>query len=52
MEFVEALNQYQHMQGVTSGNGHMFWSFTDTLIKTTMNSIVKCQVYGGGGHLG
>ncbi len=52
MEFVEVLNQYQHMQGFSSGNGYMYWSFTDTLVKTTLEGIVKCQVYVGGGHLG
>lgn len=52
MEFIEVVNQYQHMQGFSSGNGHMYWSFTDSLIKTTMTGIVKWQVHVGGGHLG
>lgn len=40
------------MQGFTSGNGHMYWSFTDTLVKTTMKGIVRRQVEVFGGHLG
>ncbi|MBO5785747.1 MAG: hypothetical protein J6R45_00335 [Clostridia bacterium] len=52
MEFIEVLNQYQHMQGFSNGNGYMYWSFTDTVVKTTMNGIVKCQVQIHGGHLG
>ena len=52
MEFVEALNQHAHMQGFSSGNGHMFWSFTNSLIKTTLDSVVRCQVQLRGGHLG
>ena len=52
MEYVEVLNQYQHMQGFSNGEGYMYWSFTDSLVKTTMNGIVKCQTMIRGGHLG
>ncbi len=30
----------------------MYWSFTDSLVKTTLNGTVKCQVEIHGGHLG
>ena len=52
MEHVEVVNQNQHMQGFSSGNGFMYFSFTDSLVKTTMNGTVKCQVEVRGGHLG
>ncbi len=52
MEFIEVVNQNQHMQGFTSGNGFMYWSFTDSLVKTTLNGTVKCQLEIHGGHLG
>ena len=52
MEFVEVVNQNQHLQGFTKGNGFMYWSFTDSLVKTTLNNTVKCQVQIFGGHLG
>lgn len=52
MNYVEVVNQNQHMQGFSSGNGFMYWSFTDSLVKTTLNGTVKCQVQIHGGHLG
>lgn len=52
MNYVEVVNQNQHMQGFSNGNGFMYWSFTDSLVKTTMNGTVKCQVQIHGGHLG
>ena len=52
MEFLEVHNQRYHMQGFTSGNGYMYWSFTDTLVKTTLDGIMRCQVEIHGGHLG
>ncbi len=52
MEFLEVYNQRYHVQGFTSGNGYMYWSFTDTLVKTTMDGIVRRQTEVFGGHLG
>ncbi len=52
MEFLEVYNQRYHMQGFTSGNGYMYWSFTDTLVKTTMDGIVRRQTEVFGGHMG
>lgn len=52
MDYVEVLNQNQHMQGFSNGNGFMYWSFTDSLVKTTLGGTVKCQVEIHGGHLG
>lgn len=52
MNYVEVVNQNQHLQGFSGGNGFMYWSFTDSLVKTTMNGTMKCQVQIHGGHLG
>ncbi|MBQ3230035.1 MAG: hypothetical protein IJB49_03355 [Clostridia bacterium] len=52
MEYLEVLHQNCHMQGFSSGNGFMYWSFTDSLVKTTLSGTVKCQVEIHGGHLG
>ena len=55
MEFIEVVNQNQHMQGFTSDAEHkyMFWSFTDSVVKTNMNGTVICQVHCHDyGHLG
>lgn len=52
MEHIRVVNQNYHMQGFTKGNGFMYWSFTDSLVKTTLSGTVKCQVEIHGGHLG
>lgn len=55
MEHIEVVNQNQHMQGFTSDAEHkfMFWSFTDSVVKTNMNGTVICQVHcDDHGHLG
>ena len=52
MEYVEVVNQNLHMQGFSKGEGFMYWSFTDSIVKTTMNGTVKCQAEIHGGHLG
>ncbi len=52
MEKIEVVHQYAHMQGFTSGNDHMYWSFTTGLTKTTITGIMKAQVEVHGGHLG
>lgn len=52
MEYIEVLKQNYHMQGFTSGGGFMYWSFTDSLVKTAMAGTMKCQVEIHGGHLG
>ena len=55
MEHIEVVNQNQHMQGFTSDAEHkfMFWSFTDSVVKTNMNGTVICQVHCDDyGHLG
>lgn len=52
MEYIEVVNQNQHLQGFSNGNGFMYWSFTDSLVKTTLNGTVKCQIEIHGGHLG
>lgn len=52
MEYLEVVNQNLHMQGFSKGDGFMYWSFTDSIVKTTMNGTVKCQAEIHGGHLG
>ncbi len=52
MEHIEVLHQNYHLQGFSSGGGFMYWSFTDSLVKTTLSGTVKCQVEIHGGHLG
>ncbi len=52
MEFIEVLKQNLHMQGFTSGNGFMYWSFTDSLVKTNLKGTMRAQVEVRGGHLG
>jgi hypothetical protein len=52
MKTLEVVHQYAHMQGFTSGNGHMYWSFTTGLVKTTIEGVMRAQVEVHGGHLG
>ncbi len=55
MEYIEVCNQNQHMQGFTSDAEHkyMFWSFTDSVVKTNMNGTMICQIHcDDSGHLG
>ena len=52
MEFIEVVNQNCHMQGFSKSENFMYWSFTDSIVKTTMNGTVKCQAEIHGGHLG
>ncbi len=52
MEHIEVVHQNYHMQGFSSYNGFMYWSFTDSLVKTTLSGTVKRQTEVHGGHLG
>lgn len=54
MEYLECLHQNYHMQGFTSDadRKYMFWSFTDSLVKTTIEGTMVCQVHVDGGHFG
>mgnify|MGYP003294707835 CR=1 FL=1 len=40
------------MQGFAKGGDFMYWSFTDSLVKTTLAGTVKCQCEMRDGHLG
>jgi hypothetical protein len=42
------------MQGFTSDDKreYLFWSFTDSLVKTNANGTMICQIHVGGGHFG
>ena len=44
MKHIEVFNQYYHLQGFTTDGEFMYWSFTDVLVKTTMQGIMKIQV--------
>lgn len=54
MKVIEALHQNWHLQGFTSDPAHkyMYWSFTDSVVKTTFASTMIAQVHVAGGHLG
>ncbi len=54
MDFIECTHQNCHMQGFTSDAKHeyMYWSFTDSLVKTNMKGTMICQIHVGGGHFG
>ena len=52
MTHIKVVNQNYHMQGFTSGGGFVYFSFTDSLVKTTPAGTVKCQTEVHGGHLG
>ncbi len=44
MKYIEVVNQNYHMQGFTTDDRYMYWSFTDSLVKTTMDGTVLRQV--------
>ena len=52
MEFIETLNHKYHLQGITSDGEYMYWSCTDTILKTTIGGSPRVQVEIAGGHLG
>lgn len=54
MNILEVLHQNQHMQGFTSDpeRKYMYWSFTDSLVKTNYNNTMIAQTHVSGGHLG
>lgn len=52
MKYIETLHQNQHLQGFTSDGTYMYWSFTDTVVKTTLKGTVRRCVPISGGHLG
>jgi len=51
-EYFEIAHQLYHVQGFAKGKEHMYFSFTDTMVKTTMEGTIRCQVEVEGGHLG
>lgn len=44
MKYTEVLHQRYHLQGFTTDGTHLYWSFTDSLVKTTMSGTVVGQV--------
>ncbi len=48
----EVLHQNYHLQGFTTDGTYFYWSFTDSLVKTTRNNTVIAQVHIPEGHLG
>ena len=52
MIFAEVLHQNLHMQGFTTDGSCIYWSFTDSIVKTNLNSTVLCQTPVHSGHLG
>jgi len=52
MNIIETVHQNLHLQGFAKGGNFMYWSYTDSLVKTTLTGTVKCQVEIRTGHLG
>lgn len=50
--YVECTHQDWHMQGFSKSEDYMYWSFTNSLVKTNMQGTMMCQVRITGGHLG
>ena len=51
---LEVLHQHCHMQGFSADkeNSLMYWSFTDSVVKTNFDSMMIAQCHVSGGHLG
>lgn len=52
MKYIEAVHQFYHLQGVATDGRYMYWSFTDSLVQTSLQGTVLRQVRVHGGHLG
>lgn len=52
MKYTEVLHQNLHMQGLTTDGENMYWSFTDSLVKTKKSGLMLRQVPIPAGHLG
>jgi hypothetical protein len=53
MEYISVDNQNLHLQGFSSDSGkYMYWSFTDSLVKTDMKGTALAEVPIDSGHLG
>lgn len=52
MKQAEVVHQNLHLQGFTSDGTYLYWSFTDSLVKTTLSGTMVAQVPVLGGHLG
>ena len=52
MKYTEVLHQNLHMQSFTTDGENMYWSFTDSLVKTKKSGLMLRQVPIHMGHLG
>lgn len=54
MKFISVLNQNYHLQGFSCDDEkrYMYWSFTDSLVKTNIEGTMISQVHINNGHLG
>lgn len=52
MKYTEILHQNYHLQGFTSDGEYMYWSSTDTIVKTRKSGTVICQIYVPNMHCG
>lgn len=52
MKHIEVTHQKYHLQGFSSDGTHMYWSFTDSIVKTTLDGTMRRQTLVEGGHLG
>jgi len=52
MKYTEVLHQNLHMQGFSTDGENMYWSFTDSLVKTKKSGLMLRQIPIPSGHLG
>ena len=52
MKYTEVVHQNYHMQGFSTDGENMYWSFTDSLVKTKKSGLMLRQVPIFCGHLG
>lgn len=52
MKYTEVLHQNLHMQGFSTDGENMYWSFTDSLVKTKKSGLMLRQMPIPAGHLG
>ncbi len=52
MQYIDVTHQNYHLQGFSNDGTYMYWSFTDSVVKTTLDGTMRLQTLVSGGHLG
>ena len=52
MKYIEILHQTFHLQGFTTDGEYMYWSSTDSIVKTTLGGTMMAQIHVDVGHTG